>query len=458
MCNPVRSRFSLAVGALFAVAALPASAGPSVEDSLALSMSKGVRDRMFWNLSVISTTTKTKSEEPRDLTPEIVKIEDLIAMSEKIRTDLLERTGVDAKTTSRVLTSTVREKLGQSTLSDEEYARNLSDFYKHKLYGNGEGTTSGWGDNEAIYQLNKALVESYGFTPGALDGYLTTPRGILAKSGNPSPTVALSVGYYLNDDHNWAVEALVLGAPLRVTIQGAGVNDEGTSNKLAGNDIINTKMLPPLLKFGYYFGDRTWVVRPYVGVAAMYSIFFDTKSTSYFDKYNGGKTSVSIGNKFALGPMLGLESGDLSGWRVGLSVGRIKFSTEATLVTRGTMFRTGDLALQDYKRNVNDANGDAVKLGVYEAIQAAEDVLGAKDRDSGPPSGPMRFDTAWNDSGRSTPSPGLMNDGFTTEMMKDLAAYKKAKQGGDGTLGTFVRKQRSTLDNTILMLSVGKSF
>ena len=51
-----------------------------------------------------------------------------------------------------------------------------------------------------------------------------------------------------------------------------------------------------------------------------------------------------------------------------------------------------------------------------------------------------------------------MNDGFTTEMMKDLAAYKKAKQGGDGTLGTFVRKQRSTLDNTILMLSVGKSF
>jgi outer membrane protein W len=413
---------------------------------------------MFWNLSVISTTTKTKSEEPRDLTPEIVKIEDLIAMSEKIRVDLLERTGVDAKTTSRVLTSTTRDALGQSTLSDEEYARNLSDFYKHKLYGNGLGTTSGWGVNEAIYQLDKGLDESYGFSPDALDGYLTTPRGILAKSGNPSPTVALSVGYYLNDDQNWAVEALVLGAPLRVTIQGAGVNDEGTPNQLAGNDIINTKMLPPLLKFGYYFGDRTWVVRPYVGVAAMYSIFFDTKSTSYFEKYNGGKTSVSIGNKFAVGPMLGLESGDLSGWRVGLSVGRIKFSTEATLVTRGTMFRTGDLALKDYKRNVNDANGEAVKLGVYDAIEAAEDVLGAQD--AAPPllTGPMRFNAAWSASGRSTPSPGFMTEGFTTEMMKDLAAYKKANQGGDGTLGTFVRKQRSTLDNTIFMLSVGKSF
>ncbi len=43
---------------------------------------------------------------------------------------------------------------------------------------------------------------------------------------------------------------------------------------------------------------------------------------------------------------------------------------------------------------------------------------------------------------------------------KDLAAYKAtpAGGGGDGTLGTFVRKQRSTLDNTIFMLSVGKSF
>ena len=80
MFNPVRSRFSLAVGALFAVAAMPATAGASLEDNLALSMSKGLRDRMFWNLSVVSTKTKTKSEQPRDLTPQIVSIADLTAM------------------------------------------------------------------------------------------------------------------------------------------------------------------------------------------------------------------------------------------------------------------------------------------------------------------------------------------------------------------------------------------
>src|SRR3990167_10608165 len=79
MFNPVRSRFSLAVGALLVLTALPATAGPSVEDSLALSMSKGIRDRMFWNLSVVSTNNKTKSEQPRDMTPEIVSIADLTA-------------------------------------------------------------------------------------------------------------------------------------------------------------------------------------------------------------------------------------------------------------------------------------------------------------------------------------------------------------------------------------------
>jgi hypothetical protein len=281
MFNPVRSRFSLAVGALFAVSALPATAAPSLEDSLALSMSKGIRDRMYWNLSVISTKTKTKSEQPRDMTPEIVRIEDLLAMREKLRVDLQVRTGVDAATAPRQINNPAGEAtriaLGQNGNLDV-YAQNLSDYYKVKAYGDGTGTSSStvaWGIQEAIYLLDGAVSNDYGFDSGK--GYLTTPKGILAKSGNPSSTVALSVGYYLNDAQNWAVEALVLGAPVRATIKGAGVNDMGEPNQLAGRDIINTKLLPPIVKFGYYFGDRTWVVRPYVGVGAMYSIFFDTK-------------------------------------------------------------------------------------------------------------------------------------------------------------------------------------
>lgn len=269
---------------------------------------------------------------------------------------------------------------------------------------------------------------------------MTTPQGIRAKSGNPSETLALSVGYFLNDDQNWAVEALVLGAPLRATVYGAGINDRGDPNQLTGREIIHTKMLPPMAKFGYYFGNKNWVVRPYVGIAAMYAIFFDTKTTSYFDEYQGGKTSISLKNAFGVGPFIGLQSDVAkSGWQVGVSIGKIKIKTEATLVTRGTMFKTGDLALTDYKQTTADA------------IDQAESLLTTANNNA----------TNANNA-RATPfastTYNIAPGGMTTELMKDLAAYKQVAQGGDGTLGTFVRKQRSTLDNTIFMLSVGKSF
>lgn len=433
MFNPVRSRVALVVGALFAVAAVPASAGSSVEDSLALSMSQGIRDRMFWNLSVVSTKTKTKSEQPRDMTPEIVKISDLVAMKNQLAEGLLARTGVDARLTSSPVNLSGSGAAAVSVRNALQTEQDFIDYYKIKYYG-----APGAAGLTGIGLLDQALVEDYGFASGT--GYLTTPQGIRAKAGNPSSTVALSVGYYLNDGHNWAVEALVLGAPVRATIQGAGTNDDGAPNQLAGRDIIHTKMLPPLVKLGYYFGDRSWWARPYVGVGAMYTIFFDTKTTSHFDQYNGGsgKTSVSIKNAMGAGPFVGLESGDLSGWRVSLSVGRIKFSTEATLVSRGTQFRTGDPALLDYKGTTTAA------------IEQGESLRNTANNNA---NNAYRVKT-----GDTTAVVNFMPNGFTTEMMKDLAAYKQSQGEGDGTLGTFVRRQKSTLDNTLFMLSVGKSF
>jgi len=277
------------------------------------------------------------------------------------------------------------------------------------------------------------LVADYGFTPrsGTTPGnaYIGTPKGILAKAGDPSATVALSVGYYLDDGQHWAVEALVLGAPLRAKVYGAGTNDRGEPNQLVGKELINTKMLPPLAKFGYYFGDRSWPVRPYLGVAAMYAIFFDTKATDFFNEYQGGKTSVSIKNSFGVGPFVGLESGASdSGWRVGFSVGRIKLKTEATLVTRNTLILSGADVLKDYKTNT------------VNAINVGEDTLGPFGNTLAAGSGVVPFP-----------------NGLTTELMKDLAAYKQT-QGGDGSLGTFVRKQKTELSNTIFMLNVGRSF
>jgi len=45
-------------------------------------------------------------------------------------------------------------------------------------------------------------------------------------------------------------------------------------------------------------------------------------------------------------------------------------------------------------------------------------------------------------------------------LIRDLIAVRAAREGSSGAsdLGTFVRKQRTTLDNTLFMLSVGRSF
>jgi outer membrane protein len=408
MFNPVRSRFSLAVGALLAMAAMPAAAGPSLEDTLALSMSKGLRDRMFWNLSVVSTKTKTKSEQPRDMFQGgVVSIADL----EAVRKELAISVGGNPTTGDL-------SGVDVNALSNSQKII----YYKAQAYGNSSTPFGAYGPT-AIYSLNQALISTYGFASG--EGYLATPKGITAKAGDPSATAALSVGYYLDDGHNWAVEALLLGAPLSAAVYGDGTNEVGGANGLVGHKLLTTKMLPPVVKFGYYFGNKNWVVRPYVGVGAMYAIFFDSKTTSFFDDYQGGKTSVSLKNAVGAGPFVGLESGASdSGWRVGFSVGKVKLQTEATLVTRNTMIKTGSAVLNDYGTNVKNA----IALG--EAVGNVTNTL------SGLP---------------------VFPSGFTTELMKDLAAYKQA-QGGDGSLGAFVRKQKTELSNTIFMLNVGRSF
>lgn len=431
---PTHARSHIATS-FIALSMLVAAPVMAADDGQGLNLSTSLRSKMFWKLHVISTKTKTKSESPRDLQREIVRIEDLDAMRDRLAIDLLGRTGVDART-SNAVTPTNLAGAGAAAVAVRtalQTEQDFIDYYKVKYYGTSEtlGVTG-------ISLLDAALVDDYGFATG--QGYLTTPQGILAKSGNPSSTVALSVGYYLNDDQNWAVEALVLGAPVSATIKGAGVNDRGEPNQLVGRDIIKTKMLPPIVKLGYYFGDRSWMARPYVGVGAMYAMFFDSKTTSFFNQYNGGtgKTSVSIKNAFGVGPFVGIESGDLDGWRMSFSVGRIKFSTEATLSSRGTQFRSGDPALLDYKETVAAAidQGESLK---NTALNAANNAYRVK-------------------TGTVDAVVNLMPNGFTTELMKDLAMYKQSQGEGDGTLGTFVRKQKNTLDNTLFMLSVGRSF
>lgn len=411
------SKWSGAVRGLALIAAtacaLPSALASDRMDGIFSKVSPSLRDRMFWNLQVVSTKIKTDSDEPKDARPGgVISIADMVDMTNALRAEL-----------STLDPDSDRYKIIQAKFASSAYDYSRSGF-------------------NGISILETALVTDYGFTgrtgsgteedpyvPG--NAFLGTPKGIKAKAEDPSKTIALSIGYFLDDEHRWAVEALVLGAPLKATVKGDGTNDQGTANQIAGKDIINTKLLPPLVKLGYYFGGREARLRPYVGVGAMYAVFFDTKTTATLDSYLGGRTTVNIKNAFGIGPFLGLESrvGE-SDWKVGLSVGRIKLTADATLVTRGTTYLTASPVLGDYKANTVSAIRQGAPL----------------------------FASFANSAGQATGVVPFPNGDFTAELLKDVAEFKQRERGGDGSLGTFVRTQRSELSNTIFMLNVGKSF
>lgn len=261
---------------------------------------------------------------------------------------------------------------------------------------------------------------------------LGTPKGIKARAGNGA-TVALSVGVFLDEKKQWAAEALLLGLPMDVSVYGDGVTQRGTPNGLSGKEIIKTKLLPPTAILGRYFGDQNSAFRPYAGVGAMYAVFFDTKPTAELNAYQGGQslsdTSVSIKNAFGVGPFLGIEAKFGDGWQARFNIGHVRLKTEATLITKNTVITSTSAVTKDYGPNVTTA----IEVG---------------------------------DGFDSTTVGGapLYPNGFTTRLMSDYANYKATGAvpgpgvSGTATLGTFVRKQKTTLDNTIMMLSVGREF
>lgn len=337
----MRATSRVSVCALLVAASLPSVAGSSADGGLQLNMSSAVRSRMFWSLQAISTKTTTKSEGPRDITGPVVSLRDLGSAADY--QNYLDGAPVSSNSMLGYLSGQIDAIIaagGGGPVSGASLAKVLALDAKINAYG-----------SQVIPGLTAAIQGDYANGNANINDGLGSPKGILAKAGDPSSTVALSLGYYLDDANKWAVEALVLGAPVRATVYGAGTRAGGTSPlSLDGQALIQTKMIPPIVKFGYNFGSRDWLVRPYAGVAAMYAVFFDSKTTNFFNDYQGGKTSVSIKNALGIGPMLGLSAGDQndSGWQFGVSIGKIRLKTEATLVTRNTMITSDSLVSSDY--------------------------------------------------------------------------------------------------------------
>ena len=267
---------------------------------------------------------------------------------------------------------------------------------------------------------------AYRFAVAALDSVLEddgsvglgSPEGIKARASSSASTMALSMGYYLTDDYTWLVEAYLLAKPLVSRVYGDGVNASGQPNGLNGKEIMNTKLLPPMVTLGYQFGKRNDRFRPYLGVAAMYAIFFDTKATETLNSYQGGgrpgDTTVSLKNAFGIGPIGGFKYTFNDKWFVKLDFANVRLKTTATLVTRNTTITSNSTVLADYATDVVDA----INIG---ATYDNRTVTGA----------------------------------FTTELM---ALIKAGKQADGVNATTYVRKQDTTLENTMFMLSVGYNF
>jgi outer membrane protein len=260
---------------------------------------------------------------------------------------------------------------------------------------------------------------------------LGTPCGIKAKSATRVATPALSVGAFLDESKRWSVEAFLLAMPISADVYGDG------ENQLNGKKIIQTKLLPPLVVLGHHFGRQGGAFQPFLGLGASYAIFYGTKATDSLNAYQGGAsagdTTVSIKNAFAVGPFAGFKYEPKEGpWSFGLNIGKIRFKTTATLVTQNTVITGGTGVLKDY--------GPFFDYAVTQGAKPYNNVGGITVTDG---SGLVGFEAEERVD-------------ISTALMCDLAKLKYGRN--DCNHGTFVRKAKTTLDNTMFVFSMGRSF
>lgn len=279
---------------------------------------------------------------------------------------------------------------------------------------------------------------------------LGTPPGIKGAASESMGTAGFSVGYYLGDEHSWVVEAYVLAAPLStsVTAQRAPtVRVDGGPPAfeylkpfgLDGQKILTTRLLPPTVMFGRYWGSKDAKFRPYTGLAAMYAIFSATKASESLNQYVGGSnpgdTTASIKNAFGFGPMLGFKYQLDDSWHVSMNVGHVKLKTKATLTTRNSNLDGNTPAIQDLGKPGFSAAPD--EFGNFQNSLA--DTILSAEATYGPDGTPAKASIA--------------GQGGITAITTRAVQFLRGNVGS-----TYSRETETKLSNTIFMLSVGTSF
>ena len=355
------------------------------DNSIFENVESSVRDRMFFRLSYIHANVKSTSGNAYDVTGPVFRRGDIEALP-------------------------VNSKFEVGEVGSED---DLSAYYI--TFRN---------------SLNNAMNADNAGCPGVGQA-LGTPCGIKSKSAAAVGSVGMSLGYYIDQDRHWALEALLLGAPVNVSVYGDG------NNGLRGKEIIKLKMLPPIATIGRYFGSANAPIRPYLGLGASYAMFYDIKPTNTLNLYQGGKTAsdtkISVKNAFSLGPFLGAKGQLNDDWHVALTIGSFRFKTEATLTTHNTTITSGTGVLQDYGPNVAQAITAIEKLNTTIPLN-------------------VRVKPGETVGGYS----GGQSVGVTTALMCEVARNRLGNN--DCNFGSYVRKQRTTMDALLFSFSVGRSF
>ena len=278
----VKHARALALSALAACAATPvlAQSQPTHNTIFPAGWDSKVRDRLFMRIGYVSVITKTKSEDARDLSGFAVSRQDIIDASQL-----------------GVLCSTDPTNPRVAGLNCARYD---------------DGLGGGLWEPFVPDRVLRSGLDADGVAG------IGTPPGVKARAQKNIGTPALSIGYWLDAERKWLLEGFVLAAPLKVDIKGEGTNPSGQPNGVNGKTIATTKLLPPLVIGSYNFGEAEAMFRPYVGVGAMYAVFFGAKATPELETYVGGPTTITTKNTFGFGPFLGLKTTISDGWRHGI--------------------------------------------------------------------------------------------------------------------------------------------
>lgn len=357
------------------------------QDSIFGNVEPALRDRMFFRLNAVSATVKTTASDVRDVNGPVVSIPEL----ENLR-DNGSNFFSAADGNSLDYTLGVNQLLGANGLS-----------------------------RQAAVSGCASIAQGLG-----------SPCGLKARGANHLNTLALSVGYFLDAEYKWALEAMVLSAPLKVSIYGEG------NNWLNGKEVMSTKLLPPIVSLGRYFGNAKDSFRPYLGALASYAMFFDTRPTSNLNTYVGAAspndTTISIKNSLGFGPMIGFKYQPASSnWHVSLNLGHVRYKTDATIITNNTTIKGDTPVLNDYGAYITNA------------------IVGGNNSYRGPTNG-IVVNTTGQPAGKTAGDVVPL----TEALMCDLAFNRSGSTSCN--LGTYVRKTTTVLDNTLFMLSVGHSF